>query len=294
MVRVSQPGLRPHRTTHETGGSDQLTDLTLSKLKMTGDIDLGANSIRTTGVIIRETPGGYIEFRSLDFTAYRNIEVDSVYLHSLLRMVGWAKIRQARESATDCYRLQSNNGSSFIDNLKFMGGFVKAYNLISMGGFGKYQWDGDDIIFSPKVKLDDPDCNLALNGSASDFGAGLNPENAIDADPTTYAGEYSNGEPSEINILQVDLGAILDFHLAIKMGLHSSYGGIKAIVNIYVSDDGSSWTNIRTEEESSSVEQIHRRTIENLSGRYIKLTLKVDNDAYVAYAKIYEIVCIPS
>jgi len=286
MVRVSQPGLRPHRATHETGGSDQLTDLTLSKLKMTGDIDLGNNKLKTTNLLIKEVSPDAFGIRDVDDSRYYNLKVNTLGIFDKINTGTGSFEIQSIDDVNGRLLLQSYSGTAFINNLKLMGGFVKAYNLISMGGYGNFAWDGDDIIFGPKVKLDDPDCNLALSGSASDFGAGLNPENAIDGDPATYAGPYATDSGSYVDVWLLDLGAVeSSVKIAIKFVLDQSFGSLKVLV----SEDNSTWTTGKEYYQPGT--SVQRDVFEASDVRYIKIQLQ-SNGTTTTNLNLYEVVVI--
>jgi len=261
--------------------------LTLSYLKMTGDIDIGNNKLKTTNYLIKEIAGAGIGVRLGSDLDYCNI-----YLASLVpsNYIGFSTVQGkilTSSTATSSILIQTHNGSSRVTNFKLMGGFVKAYNLISMGGYGKFQWDGDNIIFGPKVKLDDPDCNLALSGTASDFGAGLNPNNAIDGDPASYAGPYTMQGTEYADMWQLDLGAIFDkVIIAIKWNFDNSSSALK----ILGSTDGENWTTITEIFKNQGLHREITQTETNL--RYIKLQHKTGDSLWTLNTTLYEVVVL--
>jgi len=143
---VNQPGLRPHKATHETGGSDQLTDLTLSKLTMTGDITLGAHKLKTTNLLLSERTSENLQVKDSSGTDYRDFTVRSLEFGEKIYCYSSSGIILTYASASRSIQFQSHNGSAHVTNVKLIGGNVEisSYKLFQPATFNT-AWSTVDV-----------------------------------------------------------------------------------------------------------------------------------------------------
>jgi len=93
---------------------------------------------------------------------------------------------------------------------------------------------------------------------------------------------------TETEILKIDYGTVLSVKaLNIKVGCATSSAGSMAYVKVYISSDGSTWTQIATVSNNTTSEVISRVGAYNISFRYLRFTAY--NNGYTTIARIRKI-----
>jgi len=96
-------------------------ELTLNKLIMQGDINLGAYKLKTTNLLIKEYDLTTMTIRDRDDTAYRNFLVNVLFVCNRIRAsINDVNIASNSDSSA-ILRIQSHDGSAYVDNLKLVG-----------------------------------------------------------------------------------------------------------------------------------------------------------------------------
>jgi len=92
------------------------------------DINIGANKIKTTTVLIKEEGTGVIAIRDSGDTDYRNISVKNVFFTQNLTGTSINTWINTQSGATSTLEIRSHDGTAYVTNLKLIGGYVEIYN----------------------------------------------------------------------------------------------------------------------------------------------------------------------
>ena len=118
-----------------------LQEMTLRNLKMTGDIDLDGNKLKTTNLLIKEATPGALAIRNRDDTEDRNLYLNILGWHELIRCYDPVGKIQTNNASTAELHIQSHDGTDYVTNLRFVGGKVEIYGGkltgdLDAGGYG--------------------------------------------------------------------------------------------------------------------------------------------------------------
>jgi len=97
-------------------------------LKMDGDIDIGANKIKTTNLLIKEETADLLVIRDRDDTTYKGLDLYELVVENEIKYATTSGSFKTKASSVAYIEFKSHNGSAYVTNLRLIGGYVEIYN----------------------------------------------------------------------------------------------------------------------------------------------------------------------
>ena len=115
----------------ETVRTDDLYPLTGTEIDVHGDLNIGANKIKTTNLLIKEGDASFIYIRDTADTAFRNIRVGTCYASIAVVLGGDATMHSSSLDPTVAWRITAQDGTAYRTVFKFVNTQAEWYS-----------WDG--------------------------------------------------------------------------------------------------------------------------------------------------------